>query len=50
VEDRALRHKAPSVANTVAEFVDLGALRHSGARLELRLDLGAGIVLSIARS
>jgi hypothetical protein len=40
-----------STAVEVAEpFIDLGDLRTNGQRLEVRLDLGGGIVLSIARS
>ena len=31
-------------------FIDLGDLRSGGPRLEVRLELGAGVVLSIARS
>ncbi len=38
---------APSVA---VPFIDLGDIRSGGARVEVRLDLGAGIVLSVARS
>jgi hypothetical protein len=30
-------------------FIDLGDLRSGGSRYEVRLELGAGIVLSIAR-
>ena len=30
-------------------FIDLGDLRSGGPRLEVRLELGAGVVLSIAR-
>jgi hypothetical protein len=30
-------------------FVDLGALTGTSARLELRLDLGGGVILQIAR-
>jgi hypothetical protein len=48
-EDRSLRHKAPSMADTVGGFVDLGTLGSSSARLELRLDLGGGVILQIAR-
>jgi len=33
----------------VAPFIDLGDLRSGDSRLEVRLELGAGIVLSIAR-
>lgn len=40
------RPQAPDVATP---FIDLGDLRSGGARLEVRLDLGAGVVLSIAR-
>jgi hypothetical protein len=32
-----------------APFIDLGGLRPTGLRLEVRLDLGGGMVLSIAR-
>ena len=32
-----------------APFIDLGELRSGSARLEVRLDLGGGMVLSIAR-
>lgn len=39
------------VADSPAGFVDLGALRGSGnARLELRLDLGGGVILHLIRS
>jgi transposase-like protein len=33
-----------------APFIDLGDLRSGGPRFEVRLDLGSGVVLSIARS
>ena len=42
------RRTAPSAA-LVAPFIDLGDLRSGDSRLEVRLELGAGIVLSIAR-
>jgi len=32
-----------------APFIDLGAIGADGSRLEVRLELGAGLVLSIAR-
>jgi hypothetical protein len=39
-----------STAVEVAEpFIDLGDLRSNAQRLEVRLDLGGGIILSIAR-
>ena len=37
---------APEVA---VPFIDLGDLRSGGSRVEVRLDLGAGIVLSVER-
>jgi hypothetical protein len=36
-------------AEVPASFIDLGDLRSSGLRFEVRLDLGGGMVLSIAR-
>jgi len=33
-----------------APFIDLGDLQRGGSRFEVRLELGAGVVLSIARS
>jgi hypothetical protein len=39
-------HVAPKMTSP---FIDLGDLRSGGSRLEVRLDLGAGVVLSIAR-
>lgn len=40
---------SPVRAAPEARFVDLGPLRPSGTRLELRLDLGDGLVLQISR-
>ena len=37
------------VAEVSAPFIDLGDLRSGGPRLEVRLDLGGGVILSIAR-
>jgi hypothetical protein len=37
------------VTNTAAGFIDLGALRGGSARLELRLDLGGGVLLHLVR-
>lgn len=42
-------HTAPSVANTASGFIDLGALRTGNTRLELRLDLGGGVLLHLVR-
>jgi transposase-like protein len=36
-------------ADVPAPFIDLGDLRSEGARFEVRLELGAGVILSIAR-
>jgi hypothetical protein len=47
--DQALVAKAAQLTNPASGFIDLGDLRSGGSRLEVRLDLGAGVVLSIAR-
>ncbi len=36
-------------AEPVAGFIDLGALRASSSRCEIRLDLGGGVVLQVVR-
>jgi hypothetical protein len=41
--------KAVGAANTGAGFLDLGPLRRESSRVELRLDLGGGEILQIAR-
>lgn len=41
--------KAEPAAEAPAPFIDLGGIGSGGPRFEVRLDLGAGIVLSIAR-
>lgn len=46
---RAPVARSPSAANVAPEFIDLGALRSSGAPLELRLDLGGGVLLHLVR-
>ena len=38
-----------SVAEVAAPFIDLGGLGSRDSRFEVRLELGAGMVLSIAR-
>jgi transposase-like protein len=48
-EGGAARARPEAAPDTAAPFIDLGDLRTGGARLEVRLDLGAGVVLSIAR-
>ena len=39
----------PPHAAVAAPFIDLGAIGAGGSRLEVRPELGAGLVLSIAR-
>jgi putative transposase len=39
---------APSPASA-AGFVDLGSLKDSGSKLEMRLDLGGGVLLHVVR-
>jgi hypothetical protein len=39
---------APSPVST-AGFVDLGALKDAASRLEMRLDLGGGMLLHVVR-
>jgi hypothetical protein len=41
--------RAQRTVACAAPFIDLGDLRSGGPRLEVRLDLGDGLVLSIAR-
>jgi len=42
-------HKETRVTSTAAGFIDLGALRRGSSRLELRLDLGGGVLLHLVR-
>ena len=49
-EGQRVADPAQPAAQVAVPFIDLGELRSSGARVEVRLELGAGIVLSIARS
>jgi len=48
--DRSMVGKAAQSSSKPGGFIDLGDLRSGGLRYEVRLELGAGIVLSIARS
>ena len=41
--------RAKRAGEAGAPFIDLGDLRSGGSRFEVRLELGAGVVLSIAR-
>ncbi len=47
VVDRPAR-VAPSAASG-SGFVDLGSLKDSGSKLEMRLDLGGGVLLHVVR-
>lgn len=41
--------KGKAVSQVAAPFIDLGGLGSGGSRFEVRLELGAGVVLSLAR-
>src|SRR5882757_2185052 len=41
--------KGTNVTGAAAGFIELGALRGGSSRLELRLDLGAGMLLHLVR-
>ena len=47
--DQELVAKAAQLTDRPGGFIDLGDLRSGGSRYEVRLELGGGIVLSIAR-
>jgi hypothetical protein len=47
--DRRVATRAEPAAQEPVPFIDLGDLRSGGPRLEVRLDLGGGVILSIAR-
>jgi len=42
-------HEDARATSTAAGFIDLGALRGGSSRLELRLDLGGGVLLHLVR-
>lgn len=46
IEATVLRPSQPAMSG----FVDLGALRSGASRIELRLDLGDGVLLTLSRS
>jgi hypothetical protein len=48
--DRTLAPAAAVLDSQPAPFVDLGTLRERNGRFEVRLDLGDGLILQIARS
>jgi hypothetical protein len=47
--ERRVTARTEPAAGVSAPFIDLGGLRPGGPRVEVRLDLGGGVVLSIAR-
>ena len=47
--DHALVTKAARLTRKPGDFIDLGNLQSSDSRFEVRLELGAGVILSIAR-
>jgi Transposase len=47
--DRRMTRRTERAVGVPAPFIDLGDLRSGGPRFEVRLDLGSGVVLSIAR-
>lgn len=47
--DHSLVAEARQLTRKADEFIDLGALRSPESRFEVRLELGAGVILSIAR-
>jgi hypothetical protein len=47
--DRALVTKAAQLTRKTGDFIDLGNLRSSDSRFEVCLELGAGVILRIAR-
>ena len=48
--DCAVVARAADIAGKPAGFIDLGGLRTGETRFEVRLELGGGIVLSLARN
>jgi len=49
VPDQPVTEKVAGVANTGDGFIDLGAMRAGSSHLELRLDLGGGVLLHLVR-
>jgi hypothetical protein len=47
-EGQRAEARAEPAAEVAVPFIDLGDIRSSRSRVEVRLELGAGIVLSIA--
>ncbi len=47
--ERRVAARTESATEVSAPFIDLGELRSGGPRFEIRLELGSGVTLSIAR-
>ncbi len=47
---RGEQGKARPKAKVVAPFIDIGAVGAGASRMEVRLELGGGVILTIARS
>jgi hypothetical protein len=43
------QHKARAKAKVVTPFIDIGAMGAASSRTEVRLELGGGVVLTVAR-
>ena len=48
-EGGQIRARPATASEAGAPFIDLGDLRSSDSRFEVRLELGTGVILSIAR-
>jgi putative transposase len=46
---RSAGDKVAPVSGPAARFVELGPLKDGGSRLEMRLDLGGGVLLHVVR-
>jgi putative transposase len=46
---RAAADKVAAVSGPTAKFVELVPLKNGGSRLEMRLDLGGGVLLHVVR-
>ncbi len=47
---RVEQSKARTKAKVVTPFIDIGAVGAAASRMEVRLELGGGVVLTVARS
>jgi transposase-like protein len=48
-QPKSRARSVPTAKETPPAFIDLGALSGGGTRLELKLDLGAGVLLHLVR-